>query len=151
MRTLTVIALCLLVSACTSNSGSNSQSSPSASQTQSTEAQSPAAQSTEAQPTAAPAVATLKDSTVTFKDAQAVCAGALGSVTFSLGHARAHGATGVELQEHPSGNAGVVTMVFTDNATGKSSTVEVNGHDRSVTGAGVMVRRNGAVGCVMAQ
>lgn len=99
----------------------------------------------------APAVAVLKDSTVTFKDAQSACAGALGSVTFSLGHARAHAASGAELQENTTGNAGVVTMVFTDKTAGKTSTVEVNGHNRSVTGAGVTVKRNGAVACVMPQ
>src|SRR5215472_2419578 len=154
MRTLTVIALCLLLGACTSNSGSNSQSASSPSATteaQSTEAQSTAAQPTAAQSTATPAAAVLRDSTVTFKEAQAVCAAALGTVTFSLGHARAHAASGAELHENPSGNAGVTTMVFTDEAAGKSSTVEVNGHNRSVSGAGVMVRKNGAVACVMAQ
>jgi len=88
---------------------------------------------------------------VTFKEAQAVCPAALGTVTFSLGHARAHAASGAELQETPSGNAGITTMVFTNKATGKTSTVEVSGHDRSVSGGGVMVRRNGAVACVMAQ
>ena len=140
MRTSVVIALCLLACACSSNSGGTSQNT--AAPTESP-AQPPAIVS--------PAPVMLRESITTFKDAQAACAGALGSVTFSMGHARAHGTAGVDLKESPTATNGIVTMVFTDKSKGKSSTVEVNGHDRSVGGINVIVRKNRSVACIMAQ
>jgi hypothetical protein len=139
MRTPTVVMLCVLLYACSSNSGSTSQSSPASSSTQ--------AQTT--LPTTNTTVV-LHDSTVTFKAAQAACAGAIGTVSFSLGHARAHGADGVDLNETSSAASGISTMVFTNHSSGKSNTVVANGHNRSVTGPNGTVKKSGSVACVMA-
>ncbi len=139
MRTLTVVMLCALLCACSSNSGSTSQSSPASSPTEA-----------QAMPTTTNATVVLHDSTVTFKAAQAACPGALGTVSFSLGHARAHGADGVDLNETTTAASGISTMVFTNQSSGKSNTVVVNGHNRSVTGPSGTLKKNGSVACVMA-
>ena len=139
MRTLTVVVICALLCACSSNSGSTSQSSPASSATQ--------AQAT--LPTTN-ATVVLRDSTVSFKAARAACPGALGTVSFSLGHARALGAEGVALKETSSATSGISTIVFTDQSSGKSNSVVANGHNRSVTGPNLSVKKSGSVACVMA-
>ena len=149
MKTIIAVVLAALVCGCSSNSGGSEQSagSPSTSQTQA------AASSTQTQ-AAAPSTAVMKvlhDSTVTFKTAQTACAGALGSLTFSLGHARAHAASGASLKESETAATGIDTMVFTDASSGQTSTVEVNGHKRSVTGKNVTVKMNGSVACIGAE
>jgi hypothetical protein len=143
MKTLTAVALCLFICGCSSNSGGSSQvtSAP-------TTASNPSAVAT-AQAAQAPSSAiALRDSTVTYSAAQAACAGALGTVTFSLGHARAHPATGVGLQEKPSATSGIVTMTFSNVATGKAALIVVNGHNRSVSGKYVVVKVNKSVACI---
>jgi len=141
MRTLTAIAIVLLLCGCSSSTGGgNAQNTSGPNATQATETR-PSNGVTSA----------LHDSTVTFKAAQKACVGALGSVTFSLGHVRAHPATGVSLQEKPSATTGVMTMTFTEKATTKAAPVEANGHNRTVTGQNVTTKLNSAVACIGAE
>jgi hypothetical protein len=91
----------------------------------------------------------LHSSNMSFKDADAACAGTLGSVTFAMGHTRAHAAPGVDLTERSTSH-GMATMTFSDKAKGKMATVMVNGHTRSVSGKHVTVKMNRTVACVKA-
>ena len=93
----------------------------------------------------------LRESKITFKAADAACTGALGSITFALGHARAHGASGVDLNEGAESNNGISTMTFTDKTNGKAATVTTNGHNRSVSGKNVTAKMNQSVACVNAE
>jgi hypothetical protein len=143
MKTLLTVLLASALFACSSNSGNNQQSASAPSPTQEQPAPAvtvPAGASTN----------TLHDSTVTFKAAQAACTGALGTVTFSLGHARAHGPSGVDVNVSSTETTGVNMIVFTDEASGKTATIEANGHRRSVTGKNVTVKMRGSVACVAA-
>lgn len=141
MKTLLTVLLTGALFACSSNNGGNEQSgsAPTASQGQSA--------STATLPSGATTKA-LHDSTMTFQAAQKACSGALGSVTFSLGHARVHGSAGVTEQTSSTAMAGVDMIVLTDAATGKTATIQANGHRRSVTGKNVIVKSRGSVACI---
>jgi hypothetical protein len=93
---------------------------------------------------------TLHSSSMTFKQAESACAGALGSITFALGHARAHAASGVDMREQSPSPSGIATITFSDKAKGKSATVSVNGHNRSVSGKHVTAKKSATVACVSA-
>ncbi|HLI94537.1 MAG TPA: hypothetical protein VKT72_00440 [Candidatus Baltobacteraceae bacterium] len=95
--------------------------------------------------------AALRPSTMSFKEAGAACAGALGSITFAMGHTRAHAASGVDLNEQPESSAGIGTMTFTDKSTGKTATVSVNAHNRSVNGKNVTMKMHQSVACIGAE
>lgn len=96
---------------------------------------------------AATSSVTLTASSLTFKQALAACPGALGTVTFSLGHARVAEAAGVSSQSDTT-SAGVDTVTFTNDKS-QSATVIVNGHDRTVSGKNVQVKWKGQLACVM--
>ena len=139
MRSL-AIALLGLLCACSSNNSSNAQSTSAAS--------SPSA--TESQASAGTKTVVLRGTNATFRTAEAACSGSLGSVTFSMGHARPHAAPGVNLKESSEAH-GIAKVVFSDQAGGKTAAVEVNGHDRSITGKNVTVRTNRTIACVGAE
>jgi hypothetical protein len=90
---------------------------------------------------------TLTASSLSFKQALAACPGALGSITFTLGHSRVAAASGVSTQTDTS-SAGVDTITFS-GAGGAGATVVANGHDRSVSGKHVAAKMKNQVGCVM--
>jgi hypothetical protein len=136
MRALTTVAL-LALCACSSTNGGNQQGTGDL-----TGSQSQAAENL--------ATTVLRNSTVTFKAAQAACTGALGSMTFSLNHIRAHPATGVDLQEKATAN-GMSTMIFSAKTSGETATVGANSHDLSVSGKNVTVKLNKSVACVQAE
>jgi hypothetical protein len=89
---------------------------------------------------------TLTASSVTFKQALAACPGALGSITFTLGHSRVAATSGVSTQTDTS-SAGVDTITF--SGPGGGATVVANGHDRSVSGKHVAAKMKNQVACVM--
>jgi type 1 fimbria pilin len=96
----------------------------------------------------APAV-TLKSSTLTFKQAVAACQpGALGAVSFTLGHARIVGLPGVSEQVDTS-SSGIDVVTFDNDASGKSATATVNGHKNTVSAKNVKVKWNEQLACVM--
>lgn len=138
MKKFAALLIPAMLVACSSNSGSNSQSS-------SAPASSP---QSGAAPTASAQPMILHPTNMTFKAAQAACAGSLGSITFNMGHARAHAGSGVELTEQPESSNGIGAMTFSDKAHGKAATVSVNGHNRSVRGKHVTVKGNRSVACV---
>lgn len=123
MKKFAALALLGFLFACSSNAGSNSQNGGAN-------------------------AAVLRPSTMTFKAADAACAGSLGSITFAMGHARAHATSGVDLNEQPESSSGVATMTFSDKMSGKAATVSVNGHNRSVSGKHVTAKMNQSVACV---
>lgn len=95
----------------------------------------------------APAV-TLKSSTLTFKQAASACTGALGAVSFTLGHARIVGLPGVTEQVDTS-SSGIDVVTFDNDASGKSATATVNGHKNTVSAKNVEVKWNEQLACVM--
>lgn len=90
---------------------------------------------------------TLKSSSMNFQQALATCPGALGSVTFTLGHARVAAAAGVATDSDADA-AGVETVQFT-GVKGAAATIVANGHARTVSGKNVTAKANGQVACVM--
>lgn len=134
MKKLAALVLLGLLCACSSNGGNKTQNSSS-----------PAAAP---QQNAGGHAVLIRPSNMTFKAAEAACAGTLGSVTFSMGHARAHAASGVDLNEQPESQNGVATMTFTDKANGKKATIAVNGHNSSVTAKNVTAKSNRSVACI---
>ncbi len=98
-------------------------------------------------PTAASAGSvTLSGSSLSFKQALSACPGALGSVTFVLGHSRVVATPGVSTQTDTT-QAGIDTVTFSGN--GKGASVVVNGHDRSVSGKHVQPTSRNQVACVL--
>ena len=97
---------------------------------------------------AAASPVTLGPSTLTFKQAAAACSGALGTVTFTLGHARVGSLAGVSEQVDAS-SAGIDTIVFTQEASGKSATAVADGHKRTVSAKNVQVKWKNQLACVM--
>ena len=140
MRTFAIVALLGLLCACSSGKSTNEQSSAAP-------GTSPGTESTSGASTRV----VLHQSNTTFSTADAACAGTLGSVAISLGHARAHAAKGVDLSEKESPATGVATLIFSDKTSGKAATVVANGHDGSVTGKNLTVKLANAVACVGAE
>lgn len=130
MKKIATFVFLGMLFACSSNAGSNSQSAGTNS------------------PSAGGNAAVLHPTNMTFQAAEAACAGALGSVTFAMGHARPHALAGVRLNEGPESSNGISTVTFSDKANGKAATVLLNGHDRSVSGKHVTVKGNQSVACV---
>jgi hypothetical protein len=89
---------------------------------------------------------TLQPSTLSFKQALSACSGSLGSITFTLGHARAASLPGVTEQVDTS-SAGIDTITFT-NANGKSASATANGHNRTVSAKNVQVKWKEQLACV---
>jgi hypothetical protein len=136
MNKFTALALLASLFACSSHTSSTSQGTAS-----------PAP----ASPLRPSQAVTLRPSTLTFKQADASCAGALGSIMFAMGHVRAHAATGVSLSEPPESTSGIATMTFSDKANGRTATVSVNAHNRSVSGRHITVKSNLSVACIEAE
>ena len=90
---------------------------------------------------------TLQPSTLTFKQALSACTGSLGSITFTLGHARAASLPGVT-EQVDSSTAGIDTITFASDSTGKSATATANGHTHAVTAKNVQVKWKNQVACV---
>ena len=90
---------------------------------------------------------TLKPSSMSFAQALAACPGALGSVTFTLGHSRVAAAAGVSTDSDAEA-AGVETITFS-GAKGATATVSANGHARTVSGKNLTTKANGSVACIM--
>jgi hypothetical protein len=89
---------------------------------------------------------TLTPSSMTFKQALAACPGALGSVTFTLGHVRVAAASDVSTQTDTS-SAGIDTITF--SGAGGGATVIANGHSHSVSGKHLETKARNQVACVM--
>ena len=90
---------------------------------------------------------TLQPSTLTFKQALSACSGSLGSITFTLGHARVASLPGVSDQTDTS-SAGIDTVTFTNDKTGQSAVVKANGHGNTVTAKNVQVKWKNQLACV---
>ncbi|MEO6834472.1 MAG: hypothetical protein ABI231_01005 [Candidatus Tumulicola sp.] len=97
---------------------------------------------------AATSAITLQGSTLTFKQAIATCPGALGTVTFSLGHSRVASLPGVSDQIDTS-SSGIDTITFTNDKTGKTAVVTANGHKSTVSAKNVQVKWHDQLACVM--
>lgn len=89
---------------------------------------------------------TLTPSSMSFKDAISSCAGALGSVSFTLGHARIASQAGVS-DDTDTTSAGIDTVTFVGSG-GKSAVVTVNAHDMTVSAKNMSKKGNQLV-CVM--
>lgn len=96
---------------------------------------------------AASSPVTLTPSTLTFKQAASACSGALGTVTFTLGHVRAGSLPGVTEQVDTS-STGIDTITFGD-AAGKSATAVANGHSHTVSAKNVQVKWKNQLACIM--
>jgi len=91
---------------------------------------------------------TLHDSNVTFKRALQSCTGALGSVSFALGHARTAAADGVDTDESALDTSGMMTVVFQSADGSKSAHVAIDQRKRLVSAKNVRVEMNRSVACV---
>ncbi|MBV8373578.1 MAG: hypothetical protein JOY69_09975 [Candidatus Eremiobacteraeota bacterium] len=89
---------------------------------------------------------TLQPSTLSFKQALSACAGSLGSVTFTLGHARTASLPGVTEQVDTS-SAGIDSITFTDSG-GKSATATANGHTHAVSAKNLQVKWKNQLACI---
>ncbi|MGA8534732.1 MAG: hypothetical protein WB615_11530 [Candidatus Tumulicola sp.] len=96
---------------------------------------------------AATSTVTLHPSTLTFKQAISTCAGSLGSVTFTLGHARVASVAGVSDQTDTS-SAGIDVVTFTNDKTGQSAVAKANGHTSTVSAKNVQVKWKNQVACI---
>jgi hypothetical protein len=89
----------------------------------------------------------LQPSTLTFKQAISACSGSLGSVTFTLGHARVASLPGVTEQVDTS-SAGVDSITFTNETTGKSASATANGHTHMVNAKNAQVKWKNQLACI---
>jgi type 1 fimbria pilin len=96
---------------------------------------------------AATSAVTLQASSLSFKQAASTCAGSLGSISFTLGHTRAASLPGVSDQTDTS-SAGIDTITFSNDKSGKSATVVTNAHNLTVSAKNVAVKWNGQLACV---
>ena len=90
---------------------------------------------------------TLHDSNVSFKEALHSCSGALGSVSFSLGHARIAAPPGVESDES-TGEMSMLSVVLEPANGDKSAKIAIDQTHRTVSAKHLRVTKNGAVACV---
>lgn len=100
--------------------------------------------------TAAPAAAaqtvTLQPSSLSFKQAVSACSGSLGSVSFTLGHARVAAQPGVS-EDVDTSSSGIDTVTFTDSG-GKTATATANGHNHTVSAKNVQTKWKSQLACV---
>ena len=90
---------------------------------------------------------TLQPGSLSYKQAVSACTGALGSVTFTLGHARSASLPGVS-EDVDTSSSGIDTITFTDSS-GKSGTAVANGHNHTVTAKNVQVKWHNQLACIM--
>ncbi|MGB8518706.1 MAG: hypothetical protein WCD38_00915 [Candidatus Tumulicola sp.] len=100
-----------------------------------------------AAPGAASQTVTLQPSSLSFKQAISACSGSLGSVTFTLGHARVAAQPGVS-EDVDTSTSGVDTVTFTNDATGKSAVATANGHAHTVNAKNVQVKWKNQLACI---
>jgi hypothetical protein len=91
----------------------------------------------------------LKDSNVSFKQALGACSGALGSISFALGHARVAAAPGVDSDASETSAAGTLTVMLQDASGKKSATVAIDQQKRAIWSKNVRVEMNGTVACIL--
>ncbi len=96
---------------------------------------------------AAGSAVTLQPSTLTFKQAISACSGSLGSITFTLGHARVASLPGVS-DETDTSSAGIDTVTFTNDKSGQTAMAKVNGHNSTVSAKNVEVKWKNQLACV---
>ena len=92
---------------------------------------------------------TLHDSNVSFKQALQSCSGALGSVSFALGHARIATAPGVDSDESMPGAVSMLSVVLQSGSGDQSAKVSIDQAHRTVAAKNVHVKMNGSVACVL--
>jgi hypothetical protein len=96
---------------------------------------------------AASQTVTLQPSSLSFKQAASACSGSLGSVTFTLGHARVAALHDVT-EDVDTSSSGVDVVTFTNETTGKSATATANGHSHTVTAKNVQVKWKNQLACI---
>jgi hypothetical protein len=89
----------------------------------------------------------LQPSSLSFKQAMSACTGSLGSVTFTLGHARVAAQPGVS-EDVDTSSSGIDVVTFTNDATGKSAVATANGHARTVSAKNVQAKWKNQLACV---
>lgn len=94
--------------------------------------------------------ASLRDSTLSFKQTLAACPGALGSVSFSLGHARVAASQGVDTYETDPSASGKLRVTLQNAAGSASATVSIDQRRRVVSARHVRSELNGRVACIFA-
>jgi hypothetical protein len=93
---------------------------------------------------------TLSDSVITFRQALGACgAGALGSVSFALHHARVAAAEGVDSDETEPDEYGTLSVVLQDPKSGKSAKIGLDQRSRTVTAKNLRVEMGGKVACIL--
>jgi hypothetical protein len=92
---------------------------------------------------------TLHDSNVSFKQALGACSGALGSVSFALGHARIAASPGIDTDESEPNANGMVSVTLQDASGAKSAKVSIDQRSRSVSAKNVRVEMRGNVACIL--
>jgi hypothetical protein len=98
---------------------------------------------------AATASVSVTPSNISFKDALAACPGALGGISFTLGHVRVSEAAGVETDIDDAGG-GVQNITLTNVATGKSAAIVANGKTNTVAAAHATLASRSRVACIAA-
>lgn len=92
---------------------------------------------------------TLQESNVTFKRALQSCTGALGSVSFALGHGRVATAPGVESDQSLPDSSAVISVVLQASNGAKSAKVSIDQRNRTVTAKNVRAEANRTVACIL--
>jgi hypothetical protein len=93
--------------------------------------------------------ATLHDSTITFRRALDACPGALGSVSFALGHARVAASEGVDMEETEADPNGRLDVTLQTTSGNQSAAVAIDQRARSVSAKHVRVELNRRVACIL--
>jgi hypothetical protein len=91
----------------------------------------------------------LTDSVVTYKQAMGACPGALGSVTFAMGHARVAAQQGVTSSESAADANGNMTVVFKDTNGSKAAHFAIDQPKRLVSAKNMHVAMHGQVACIL--
>lgn len=93
---------------------------------------------------------TLSDSVISFRQALGACGeGALGSVSFSLHHARVAAAEGVDTDETEPDANGTLTVVLQDPKSGKSAKIGLDQPRRTVSAKNLRLEMGGRVACIL--
>lgn len=96
---------------------------------------------------AAAQTVTIAPSSLSFKQAISGCSGSLGSVTFTLGHARVAPQPGVS-EDVDTSASGVDVVTFTNDATGKSAVATADGHAHTVSAKNVQAKLKNQLACI---
>lgn len=93
--------------------------------------------------------ATLRDSNISFKQALVACPGALGSVSFALGHARVAASQGVDTYESDPDANGKLKVTLENAGGTASAAVSIDQSRRWVLAKHLRVQANGRVACIL--